>query len=481
MTSDLDRLATPQRQSRWAVAFLALTTLRRVGIAQLVVLFVFLGRLPLTAIVVVVPSAGVVLLAIGFTGWRRFTFMIADGELRVTKGIVSDERLSVPLDRVQSVSLEQRFLHRLIGLVEVSVDTAGADEPELTIDSVDREVARALQRVTAEHRTLVSPAKGGPSPLPPPELTVVRRDVNRLLRAGIARPAFGGLALLLPLVAVGEEVAGIVAIDAPDVDTDGIRQALIWLIPLSVVVVVLIGLLLNLVQVVLTQWDLSLTFRDGGFRRSAGLISRTSRSTNVDRVQALRWKQNPLERRLGIRRVHLPVIGEGDLQLPGTDDEELAVLRRLVLSEDARVDERARRIAPAQILRDTRTAMVMASISIVAAWVVVGAWACLFLVVVPMRFALTRRLVANARWGVNATGVARSDEVITESSNEIVLRKINGVEVRQSFFERSRELATVRLRTAEGGLSIGMIPVAEARAVRDHVLHAIATDARPWM
>ena len=33
---------------------------------------------------------------------------------------------------------------------------------------------------------------------------------------------------------------------------------------------------------------------------------------------------------------------------------------------------------------------------------------------------------------------------------EILLRKINGVEVRQSLFERGRDLATVKLRTADG-------------------------------
>ena len=481
MTADLELLATPQRQSRWAVVFLAITALRRVGLAQLVVMVIFLGRLPVAALVVLLPFAALVLLAVGIAGWWRFTFMVADGELRVTKGILSDDRLTVPLDRVQSVSLEQGFLHRLVGLVGVSLDTAGTDDAEFTIESVERDVAAALQRVTAEHRTLTATAQTGDVPLPPPELTVVERDLNRLLKAGIARPAFSGLALIFPLLAVADDLSGVLPVEPPDVDTDGVSGALVWLIPLVLVIGLIAGLVLNLVQVVLTQWNLALSYRDGGLRRTAGLISRTSRSTNVDRVQALRWRRNPIERRLGIRRLHLPTIGEGDLHIPGTDDAELATLERLVLDADARVEDRTRRIASAQVFRDTRNTAVFAVIAAAASWFVIGRWGLLFLLLVGVRYVVTRRLVAKARWGLTPGGAARTDEILTESSNEIALRKVNGVEVRQTFFERSRSLATVRLRTADGGLTIGMIPVEEAQAVRDRVLYAIQTDDRAWI
>lgn len=487
MSPDLELLAEPRRQSRWAVAFLALTALRRIGIAQLVVMVIFLRGLPFVALAVLVPFAALILLAIGIAGWWRFTFMVTDGELRVTKGVLSEDKLSVPLDRVQSVSLEQRFLHRLIGLVGVSVDTAGADEAEFTIDTVERSVAEALQRVTAEHRNLATPSPGIDSPgaPPPPQLTVAQRDLGRLVRAGLARPAFGGLALVFPLLAVGEDLAGVIPIDLPeidtDVDTEGLASLLAWLIPFLVLATIAAGLLLNLIQVVLTQWNLALTYRDGGFRRTAGLISRTSRSTNVDRVQALRWRRNPIERRLGIRRVQLPTIGDGDLQIPGTDDTELATIRRLVLDDDAVVDHPERRIAPAQILRDTRSVAIVVTLAIAGAWFVVGAWALTLVMLVVLRYAVTRRLVDKARWGLVAGGATRTNQVITESSSEIVLRRVNGVEVRQSFFERARDLATVRLRTAAGSVTIGMVTLPEAEAVRDHVLHSIETDQRPWM
>jgi putative membrane protein len=56
--------------------------------------------------------------------------------------------------------------------------------------------------------------------------------------------------------------------------------------------------------------------------------------------------------------------------------------------------------------------------------------------------------------------------------------KAQFVTVSQSFFERRKGLATVRLQSADGYLAVPMIDVGDAFAVRDLVLHAVETDRR---
>ena len=63
----------------------------------------------------------------------------------------------------------------------------------------------------------------------------------------------------------------------------------------------------------------------------------------------------------------------------------------------------------------------------------------------------------------------------------MMLRKVNGVEVTQGMFERKRGLATVELHTADGAISIGMIPLDEAKAVRDLALMVSETNTKAWM
>ena len=56
--------------------------------------------------------------------------------------------------------------------------------------------------------------------------------------------------------------------------------------------------------------------------------------------------------------------------------------------------------------------------------------------------------------------------------------KAQFVTVRQSFFERRKGLATVRLQSADSYLAVPMIDLDDAMAVRDLVLHAVETDRR---
>ena len=92
----------------------------------------------------------------------------------------------------------------------------------------------------------------------------------------------------------------------------------------------------------------------------------------------------------------------------------------------------------------------------------------------------SRRHVRNHRWSLGAE-LATSSRVISSSTEQAVVRKANVVRVTQSIFERRRGLAQVEVATAAGTIRIGMIPLDEARAVRDVVLHGVETDRRAWM
>ena len=64
---------------------------------------------------------------------------------------------------------------------------------------------------------------------------------------------------------------------------------------------------------------------------------------------------------------------------------------------------------------------------------------------------------------------------------EVLIRKLNGVTVQQSLFERKRGLATVTVATAAGAVHIGMIPLDQAELLRDEFLRSVETDRRAWM
>jgi putative membrane protein len=474
-------LSQPQRQSPLAVVFLGLRAVRSLGVVQFVVLGLFIvrgaadGRL---LIVGGVAASGLAVISV--LSWWRYTFQLVGGELVVTSGVLRINRLSVDVGRIQSVAIEQELLHRLTDLVKVVVDTAGSSQAEFIIDAIPRPVAEELQQQAtglASNSARVVPIE----PARPAERIVFRHTPGRLAVAALTASPWAGLALLVPLLAIDEVVLDPITDQlsewAPDADLASLGW---WLVPVVGVAIAVFVSLLNLARVFLADWGLALRTDSTTLRRTSGLLSRASTTSTVARVQVLASRRNPLQRWAGLHDLHLSNVGQGDMRLIGCCDSEFAVtsaLAGLTSVEDLPLD---RRVHPAEIWLSVRNASLFAAAAAVAGSFLVGWWAlCSFVVVVAVWWA-TRRHVHTYRWSLGSE-VATSRLVISSSTQQALIRKANVVRVTQSIFERRRGLGRVEVVTAAGTIAVGMIPIAEARAVRDVIVHGVETDRRVWM
>jgi putative membrane protein len=299
--------------------------------------------------------------------------------------------------------------------------------------------------------------------------------------AALTTSPWAGLALLLPLLALDEVVLRPITDQlsewAPDTDLGVLGW---WLVPIGVVAAAVLVSLMNLGRIFLVDWNLALRTDSVTLRRTSGLLSRTSTTSTVARVQVLASRRNPLQRRVGLRDLHLSNVGHGDVRLIGCRDDECAAtaaIAGLSAIGDLPLD---RRVHPAQVWLSVRTALLISAVAAAAGWFLVG-WPALlaFIVVLPTWWGALRH-VRTSRWSLGSE-VATVRHVIGSSSQQALIRKANAVRVTQSIFERRRGLGRVEVVTAAGAISIGMIPIDEARAVRDVIVHGVETDRRSWM
>lgn len=501
--ADRALLATPTRQSPIAVVFIATRFLRNLGVVNLAVVAVVVasGRIP-TGLFGLGLVACVVGLVFMVAAWWRFVFTVDGGELLVARGVLAQERLTIPLDRIQSVSIDQRFLHRLVGLVSVSVDTAGSADAELEIDAVDRRRAEALQRLAAGQARLSGPAPPGTEPDAAADPTsggraglveletLAARSPGQLVRVGLARWPWAGLAALAPVLAFADEISDILPLtideerllgeNLPEELGGRLATAVVVLVLAAVVIGTLLGLVLQVVRVLVTEWNLRLVRTSTGLRRTAGLLSRTSRASTLRRIQAVRTQETPMQRLFGIRQLTLPTIGSGDLVIPGATVAEQRRIRDEVFAAvpEPRLD---RRISPRWIFVTTRNRLLALAVAVAGAVLSVGWWGLVLAVAAPPTWLATRRQWRLWWWGIAPDRIIESRELVDRSTMELELVKAQAVDVTRSFFERRRGLATVRIRLAEGDLSVPFLPEAEAAAVRDLILHRVESDHRAWM
>ena len=480
-------LRTPQRQSLWAIVFLSFRTLRLIGLIQLLLFIGFvIARLPSVLVFVgLIGVVGVGLFAVAGLRWWRFTFEIEGEELVVRRGVVQQQRLSIPLGRVQSVSLEQKLLHRIVSLVQISLETAGTETAEFVIDAVDQRTASALQQTIANYRRPTRVVAGGdeqPDTFPPrPEQTVVHHNPRRVMQIALTQTPFAGLVILAPLFALGDELRRFLPFDLPRFDEPQGARWLVWFVPLALAVGLATSLVLNLVRVLLTDWNLTVRSTAAGLRRDAGLLSTTSVATPVPRIQIVRIRQGVLERLWKLHTVHLETIGRTNISVPGCSAEQVKSLSHVALAGSVPGEHLAERVSPAEVVLRTRNTLILTALAAGVLWWLMSWWGFTPLLLVPYVWARTRRQVRLRRWAIETDTFGQFRAFVAWQREEVLVRKVNGVTVAQRLFERRRGLATVVLSTAGGDISVGMIPLEQAEWVRDTVLRSVETDRRAWM
>ena len=524
------------------MVFLAWRLVRQISFVNIIILVVAVssGRFPLSGFGLLVLG-GLALAAVGVLSWWRFVFVIEAGELRVDKGILAHEHLAIPLNRVQTVSLEQGLLHQVLGLTRVSVDTAGSSEVEFKFDALDRRRAEELQQVVARYReetreqeTPATTAGAGrqttpgladaPPPVGPPSRaasppvpvgqapagsvegsiaassapaeTLAIRTFGDLIRIGVGSWPWAGLVFIFPLLAVTEDLQALVGVDilgsltgwVEQVESDGLGESISLPVLFStlagfLVLATLAGWIFQTVRAVLAHWEMALTLTRGSpgdtLRRDAGLLNRTAVSAQLARLQNVRVYQSLLQRAVGIHTVALHVTGETNIEVPGSSAAEVDRIVEVVIPPEppAFTSE----VAGAYVLREVRNgALIAVPITVVVA--LTWGWLALLGLLIPIQASISGLMYwKSMRWGFNDERIGYRHGMLNRQWHHLELIKTQSVTVRQSFYERRRGLATFRIRSAEGNFAIPFISLVDAEALRDRVLAHVESSNRSWM
>ena len=241
----------------------------------------------------------------GFLSWRATTYEVTGGAFRLRHGVFQKNERTIPLDHVQSVDTVQGIIHRIFGVVEVRIETAGggASEPDASLSALDREAAEALRReIEGSHRERSEEAAGP---------TVLRQlSTRELLVAGATS---GQIGIALSLLAVGsqfldnffseETFRSLVETFAPN-----------WLMVVLIVVPAgtLLAWLLAIAGTVLAFAGFTLS-REGDFLYiKRGLLERREATIPLARIQAVRISEGVLRQPFGLASLRVESAGYGE-------------------------------------------------------------------------------------------------------------------------------------------------------------------------
>lgn len=416
--------------------------------------------------------------------YLTYRYRFAEDELVIRSGMIFHNERHIPYARIHNIGTVRNILHRMLGVADVRIETAGGQEPEARIQVLGMEAVDEMRRRVFERKreTAEAPAPG--------ETTLLHMNPWDLALLGLVDNR-GGVVIGAAIGLVWEMSWQFGLFERTGFSPSDLIRAFfsrsLDRLPPGALALATVGAVLGfivLLRFFSVGWALinlhgfRLALAGSDLSTVRGLFTRVTASIPLHRIQVVVVREKPLHRYLGCVEVKVETAGGGPEQekqagkewlAPLLPKERLASLLAIVqpgLSLESLawepVDPRAgRRILKRELIV---AALVPLAFAYFLRW-----WAILLFAVMALLGLL------QARYQPGRMGYAATDAFVAWRSGWLWRKlsiarvaKIQAVTLAASPFDRRYEMASVRVDTAGAGASAHRIriPFLDAQVAR---------------
>lgn len=502
------RLEVPSRQSPVGVAVIFFKNLRIAVNILLSVLAVRVGfKSSFLGLDIYTIGIAIILVffIVSFLQYRRFFFYVENDHFIIEKGLFSKEKTTVAFDRIQTVNIKQNLIQQLLGVVALTIDTAGSADKELEIPALPGSYARELQQYLVKQKQLhkSGESKGedevqyaeGLAEKDIADITdqrpLVKLGMADLLKVGLTenhlRTGLVVFAVINGYIWQYEEYLLKPFEPYLEQQTDFIARQYMILIPIAIVLFLVISILLSLIQAVLRYFELKFYVSSRGVQLVSGLLKRVEYQIPVNKIQYLKWKSNPLRKLIGLKTLVIKQASSQEaadrrsVKVPGCKKEQLQVVLDEFYPE--RSEGRFFQLRPHSLLALQLGIWLGVLPSVAMCFAAFYDWRLIFLPVFYLFPALffIWKYYHSVELSINRQMIFLQKGWVYPSTLALKFFKLQNVTLSQSIFQKRRGLASITFYTAAGDEVMPHIPLEEAREIYNYVLYKIESDSRGWM
>ena len=433
----------------------------------------------------------------GVIAFFKYFFFIDREELVIRKGVFQKKNINIPFERIQTIDFSQNLIHRVFNVVALKVDTAGSSKSEFEFDALDRDKAVALRKLILSKK---AEATRGHEDQVTDEViireqervAILKLNIGRLLLVGLTENHFKSFGLIL--------LAGYWILESLDdigygwndiedkIDIDSFLLMGIAYVIALVIFFAILSLVISLFRTVFTYFELSF-FRQGkGFRLISGLLNRRETAAMDNKIQVMQWSQNVLQKILGYYDLFLKQAATVDLnskksiKIPGCSINEVESVEHY-LYKDTDLDFNYRRKVSIYYLYRRLMYISLFSILILGLLYYVSAWKQLaggsfvYLYLIATSILKYKKL----SFELNDDMLKINGGTFGENYSLLPLYKVQNIKKVTNIYQRRKDLASLKVYTASGALTIPYIPKELADDVTNYLLYRVEASKQNWM
>ncbi len=503
MEQIINKYATPQRQSRVAIGIILIKFVK-ITIRSFwpILIGFFVGKKSSDSFIAIVGYIAIGFAALNLLGsvltYFRFYFYLDDGAIVIDKGILKRTKTNIPFERIQTINFKQNILHQIFGVVSLEIDTAGAKKSELTIDALKKEDAEALRSFILKEKAQIVTSDADDQEriveTEEAERVVLHLSVPDLFKVGISQNHLKSMGILFAFVfstlnEYTDDVPDLIADQLSGYDEVIVNSGWIMFL-LSVIVVGIISFAYSLITTVLSNYDLKLSIQQsGGLKLVKGLLNREEISVNKRKVQIVSWSDNPIRMMFNMFTMQIEQASSAEadqlkskIRVPGSYQAQVDSVVRAVFPEEFYRPEEQHRVSKLLKYRLFAFIGVIPALTAVAVSFSHIEWQSLYFLIWIVFIWLTVSAYYRKRtYEVNDELLRNNRGTFGHIYELIQLYKIQSVVIKQSWYQRRKQLATIILSTAAGSVKVPFIHLGQAEALESFILYRIESDKREWM
>ncbi|WP_292891211.1 PH domain-containing protein [Nonlabens sp.] len=509
-------LTIPQRQSKKIILFYLFKSIK--GLI-LYFLFAAIGTKSMGAygwyMTAFIGFIAVISLLSPVLKYIYFTFHIEDDELIIQKGFLQKERKAIPLERIQSININQNVVQRILGIVSLEVDTAGSKAKELEIPGLERSFASQFKELLQERKEKIVEEMDATSGVVTEnkkadfsdesttsakmsqvitEVVILQLSVIDILKVGITQNhlksaglaigvAFGSWYKIKDIVEqyFGEWLGQFSFENVVSGTSIGLAVA-------AVISFMFFSVVISMLLAINKYWDFSMVKKGTDLEVKMGLFNKKEIKIPLSKVQILEFHSNPLRKLLNFQTAQLYQAQStdnklGSVSVPACKEVHRILLQHLIFKQPVEETEQELYCNPFSYARLAFYVISAVAIPLLGAAIYFEVYVALGPVVAISFFLV----FAAFMYGKNSKIIKDDDFVVFKKGwifPQIIISpvfKTQAVEKWRSIFLKRRREAHFKLHSAAGSRGLRFLEEVALNKLMNTINNEVICSEEKWM